>query len=183
MKPVVLVPTPDLLAVVVAGAVRAGRGPTVMVVSDDPAGAAVLDHGTEAELVLVPSEDRAWLTDLASRAVELGSRVIPALVVDVVVDPGYLTWLGGLPPELNIAVPALDDDDARHQLWASLHDSGAGERHHLVDVDGRPALDELAARGQAVVGERMGLLAAGAAGVLAGRMVVANRVWQRSIQA
>jgi hypothetical protein len=155
----------------------------VMVLCEDPAGATVLDHGTEAELVVVPSEDRAWLTAVASRAVELGARVIPALLVDVGVDPGYLTWLGGLPPELNIAVPALDDDDTRRLLWTSLHDSGAGERHHLVDVDGRPALDELATRGQAVVGERLGLLAAGAAGVLAGRMVVANRVWQRSIQA
>ena len=51
-----------------------------------------------------------------------------------------------------------------------------------MDVDGHPALDELSARGGAAVeGDLVGLLAAGAAGVLAGRMVAGNRRWNAQL--
>ena len=52
---------------------------------------------------------------------------------------------------------------------------------HLVDVDGHPALEELAKRGTPVEGDLVGLLAAGAAGVLTGRLVDGNRRWRAQL--
>jgi hypothetical protein len=76
----------------------------------------------------------------------------------------------------NVAVPALEGDQ-RQTVWAALRAAGLEERHQLVEVSGGPALDLLADRGVEV--ESMGrtsaedpsfFLAAGAAGILAGRM-------------
>ena len=59
------------------------------------------------------------------------------------------------------------------------------ERHQLVEVDGRPALAELADRGieprsmgRGVDDDPVYFLAAGAAGVLAGRAAAGNRRWR-----
>jgi hypothetical protein len=87
---------------------------------------------------------------------------------------------------LNVAVPALDDA-ARTRLWDGLRGDRVEERHHLVEVDGRPALEALAALAVAPPHPDAGLatelhgvaaLAAGAAGVLAGRMVAGGRRWR-----
>ena len=80
----------------------------------------------------------------------------------------------------HVAVPALDGAE-REAVWSALRGAGLDERHELVEVDGHPALDRLAERGIEV--ESMGrmppddpafFLAAGAAGVLAGRMAAAR---------
>jgi Protein of unknown function (DUF3866) len=69
-------------------------------------------------------------------------------------------------------------------LWDALRADRLENRHQLVEADGRPALATLADRGVEI--ESMGrtpthdpafFLAAGAAGVLAGRMAVAARSW------
>jgi hypothetical protein len=87
--------------------------------------------------------------------------------------------------QTDVAVPALDDDDQRTAVWDALRDLGAPGRHRPVEVDGRPAIDELEARGVAVrsMGRSVGddpafFLAAGAAGVLAGRLAAGDRRWR-----
>ena len=71
-------------------------------------------------------------------------------------------------------------------MWDALRASGLEERHQLVEVTGGPALDLLADNGIDV--ESMGrkvnddpefFLAAGAAGVLAGRLASGERTWRQ----
>jgi hypothetical protein len=85
----------------------------------------------------------------------------------------------------NVAVPVLDDD-SRDIVWDALRARRLEERHQLVEADGRPALVELERSGIEV--ESMGrtaaedpvfFLAAGAAGVVAGRMAAGSRAWRR----
>ena len=87
---------------------------------------------------------------------------------------------------VHVAVPALADDDQRRQVWDRLREAKLEERHQLVEVTGAPALDRLAEAG--IVADSMGrsvaddpafFLAAGAAGVLAGRMAARGRIWRR----
>ncbi|HXF71562.1 MAG TPA: DUF3866 family protein [Actinomycetota bacterium] len=84
----------------------------------------------------------------------------------------------------SVAVPALEGAE-REAVWAALRGARLEERHQLVEVEGRPALDRLAEAGVTV--RSMGrtaaddpafFLSAGAAGVLAGRMAAANRRWR-----
>jgi Protein of unknown function (DUF3866) len=81
----------------------------------------------------------------------------------------------------NVAVPVLDGP-GRDLVWEALRGLRLEERHQLVEAEGRPAIDELARAG--IVAESMGrrvaddpvfFLAAGAAGVLAGRMAAGSR--------
>lgn len=86
---------------------------------------------------------------------------------------------------VHVAVPVLDDEDRRAVIWDSLRRAGLEDRHQLIEATGQPALDLLAERG--IVTESMGrkipddpefFLAAGAAGVLAGRMASGDRAWR-----
>jgi Protein of unknown function (DUF3866) len=86
----------------------------------------------------------------------------------------------------HVAVPALEGEQ-RETVWAALTEAELEGRHQLVEVTGRPAMDRLAEAG--IGPESMGrgsaedpvfFLAAGAAGVLAGRMAAGDRAWQRS---
>lgn len=86
----------------------------------------------------------------------------------------------------HVAVPMVEDQARRDAVWNDLREAGLEERHQLVEVTGRPALDLLADRGIEV--ESMGrtaeddpefFLAAGAAGVLAGRMAAGDRTWRQ----
>ncbi len=43
----------------------------------------------------------------------------------------------------DVPVPALEDDAQRALIWDALRAAKLEERHQLVEVDGRPALDEL----------------------------------------
>jgi Protein of unknown function (DUF3866) len=83
--------------------------------------------------------------------------------------------------DVNVAVPALDDAH-RAVVWDALRAARLEDRHQLVEADGRPALEEL--RRRSVEVRSMGrspdddpafFLAAGAAGVLAGRMAAGSR--------
>ena len=85
----------------------------------------------------------------------------------------------------DVAVPVLQGRE-RDLVWNSLRERHLEERHQLVEVDGRPALDELERAGVEI--ESMGrtasedpafFLAAGAAGILAGRMAAGSRRWRR----
>jgi hypothetical protein len=81
----------------------------------------------------------------------------------------------------NVAVPVLDDARERDAVWEALRDRKLEERHQLVEVDGRPALaklDELSfdmeSMGRTRKDDPAFFLAAGAAGVLAGRMAAGS---------
>jgi hypothetical protein len=124
----------------------------------------------------------------------LGGRPIAALRVSFA-DPSYrhhgvsphsitvLREVALLP--VHVAVPALDEE-RRGAVWEALKDASLEERHQLVEVAGQPAVDLLVDRG--VEAETMGrgveedpafFLAAGSAGVLAGRMAAGSARWQR----
>lgn len=144
--------------------------------------------------------DTTWgVSGLASgnvlnAAAALGGRPIPALRVSFAdprerhrsVSHHSLTILRDIcRVETNVAVPSLEDPDQRLAVWDALRAAKIEEHHQLVEVDGRPALDELDARGLAV--RSMGrdahddpafFLAAGAAGVLAGRLAAGTRRWR-----
>ncbi len=86
---------------------------------------------------------------------------------------------------VHVAVPALEDEDRRRMIWDSLREVRLEERHQLVETTGRPALDLLAdygleprSMGRGVADDPEFFLAAGAAGVLAGRMAAGNRAWR-----
>jgi Protein of unknown function (DUF3866) len=124
----------------------------------------------------------------------LGGRPIAALRVSFA-DPSYrhhgvsphsitvLREVALLP--VHVAVPALDDEERRGVVWEALKEAALEERHQLVETSGQPALDLLVERG--VRAETMGrglredpafFLAAGAAGVLAGRMAAGTARWR-----
>lgn len=84
----------------------------------------------------------------------------------------------------NVAVPALGGEQ-RDAVWNMLRAARLEDRHQLVEVAGQPALDLLAEHGVEL--ESMGhtptddpalFLAAGAAGILAGRMAAGSRPWR-----
>jgi hypothetical protein len=126
-------------------------------------------------------------------AAALGGRPIPALRVSFAddrerhrgVSHHSLTILSRVcMVQTNVAVPALEEGERREAVWSALREEKIEERHQLVEVGGGPALDELTRRGVEV--RTMGrsadddpefFLAAGAAGVLAGRMAAGDRRW------
>lgn len=125
----------------------------------------------------------------------LGGRPIAALRVNFA-DPAYRHH-GVSPHSLTVlrdvalvpvhaAVPALEDEERRGVLWDSLKGARLEERHQLVEVNGGPALELLRERnvsgqtmGRRIEEEREFFLAAGAAGVLAGRMATGSARWRR----
>jgi hypothetical protein len=124
----------------------------------------------------------------------LGGRPIGALRVSFAdprprhrgVSHHSLTILGRVcGADVHVPVPALADDAERDAIWDALRRARLEDRHHLVEVDGRPALARL--EGDAVDVDSMGrspaddpafFLAAGAAGVLAGRMAAGASAWR-----
>lgn len=78
--------------------------------------------------------------------------------------------------EANVAVPTLEAPE-RHAVWASLREAELEEKHRLVEVLGGPAVDalrgtgvEVTSMGRAFEEDPIFFLAAGGAGILAGRM-------------
>jgi hypothetical protein len=127
-------------------------------------------------------------------AATLGGRPIPALRVSFAdererhraVSHHSLTILADVcKVDVNVPVPVLADAAERAAIWDSLRSRKLEEIHHLIDVDGQPAVDELRDRGIDVRSMGRGIdddpaffVAAGAAGVLAGRMAAENRRWR-----
>jgi hypothetical protein len=124
----------------------------------------------------------------------LGGRPIAALRVSFA-DPSYrhhgvsphsitvLRKVALLP--VHVAVPALDEE-RRGTVWEALKDASLEEHHQLVEVSGQAAVDLLMERG--VEAKTMGrsveedpafFLAAGSAGVLAGRMAAGSARWRQ----
>lgn len=145
--------------------------------------------------------DTTWgVTALAggnalNAAARLGGKPVPALRVSFAdertrhrgVSHHSITILRDVClVETNVPVPALADESQRAAVWQALRDAKLEERHQLVEVDGRPALEELSSRSVEVtsMGRSLGddpafFESAGAAGVLAGRMAAQNRRWRQ----
>lgn len=176
--PAVLVTDPASMPLVLAGIDRAGAAPQVEVrrttTSEVPAGTEVVVEALDE------TEDAAIA---GARLLAEGAR--PLLALDMATDAGLttacLSCLARLPEGLNVPVPVIEDESQRGLVWAALREAGVDERLHPVEVDGRPALDELASRGTPASGDPLALLAAGAAGVLAGRMAAGNRRWRMEL--
>jgi len=166
-------------------AARFAAGAEVIIVGDGPG-----NTGTGTEW---GATDIASAVSLNATAI-LGGRPIAALRVSFadprerhrVVSHHSLTALSrvALQP-VHVAVPVVDDDERRSAIWNTLRDSKLEERHQLVEVNGLPALDLLMDRGVEVesMGRSIGddpefFLAAGAAGILAGRMAVHDQRWR-----
>lgn len=86
----------------------------------------------------------------------------------------------------HVAVPSIQDEERRVAVWSALRSHRLHEKHQLVEATGQPATDLLDRRGISV--RSMGrsfaddpefFLSPGAAGVLAGRMAAADRIWRR----
>jgi hypothetical protein len=85
----------------------------------------------------------------------------------------------------HVAVPVVEDEERRLILWEALRAAKLEERHQLVEATGQPALELLAdagirpeSMGRGVEDDPEFFLAAGAAGVLAGRMASHDRAWR-----
>jgi hypothetical protein len=129
-------------------------------------------------------------------AATLGGRPIPALRVSFAdererhrgVSHHSLTILADVcKVDVNVPVPVLADDEQRAAVWDALRSRKLEDVHHFVDVDGTPAVDELRSRGTDVRTMGRGIeddpaffLAAGAAGILAGRLAAETRRWRQS---
>lgn len=88
---------------------------------------------------------------------------------------------------VDVAVPVVEDQQRRAQVWNALDGAGLPERHQLVEVNGRPALDlldeggiEVRSMGRTPADDPEFFLAAGAAGILAGRMAARSKRWRAS---
>jgi len=164
----------------------------------------------DAELIVVADgpgnlgTDTTWgVSALASghalmAAATLGGRPIPALRVSFAddrerhrgVSHHSLTILADVcKVGVNVPVPVLAQEEQRTTVWDALRSRHLEEVHQLVEVDGQPALEELRARGLDVQTMGRGIdddhaffLAAGAAGVLAGRLATENRRWRQSTE-
>jgi len=85
----------------------------------------------------------------------------------------------------HVVVPALEEE-RRGMVWDALKEARLEERHQLVEVTGQPAVDLLAERdvtvrtmGRTLEEDPEFFMAAGAAGVLAGRMAAGSKQWTR----
>jgi hypothetical protein len=173
--PVVVTVDDSLAPLVEAGARRSGRVPAVAHVTGAEislglrlfesvragAGVIVIGDGTVRHL---------WL----ARA--LGGRPLTALPLQ---HPDALASLfEGLDLDVEVPVPACAEP-MRDHVRSLLAPLALERTHHLVEVDPRPAFDEL---GLDVADADLDRLAAAAAGVLAGRLAVGNRRWQRELE-
>ena len=103
----------------------------------------------------------------------LGGRPLPVVAFD---DPSAAgTMLRGCDVDLDVAFPAVDEP-TRGRLREVADGLGLFTRHHVVEVDPRPAFaDEDATP---IAARSLHALAAAASGVLAGRVAAGNRRWR-----
>jgi Protein of unknown function (DUF3866) len=166
-------------------AARWAVGADVVVVGDGPG-----NTGTDTVWGATAIESAMSLNAVAI----LGGRPVASLRVSFadprdrhrVVSHHSLTALSNVAmAPVHVAVPAMDDEGHRQAVWAALRQAKLDERHQLVEVNGEPALDvlaelgiESASMGREVADDPEFFLAAGAAGVLAGRMASGDRAWR-----
>jgi hypothetical protein len=170
--PVVLLSDARTAPIAIAGIERADREPTVARLDGSaPAlGLALLRaRGAGADVVVVSAADGRHL-DLVR---VLGGRAV--LGLPLADRDAVRSWLGGAELDADIPIPVQARDAVRRAIGPlQLEDV-----HQLVEVDAAPAFD---AAGRGAEGASIAELAAGAAGVLAGRIAVGNRRWRASIE-
>jgi hypothetical protein len=168
--PVVVVLYPALTTIVEAGARRAGRDARIECIPTGPdLGIRLLAARAAGAEVMVLSGGAEPL-----RLVRvLGGRPLAVPPLD---RPSSLAaFLVGLDVDVHVAMPS-GDERLRERGRSLIQPLELEARHHLVEVDPRPAMDELGLdAGAATLDE----LAAGAAGVLSGRVAAANARWRR----
>lgn len=178
----------DLEAVTVFTGLLAARhvvGSDVAVVADGPG-----NTGTGTAWGASDVESAMAL----NAAAILGGRPVAALRVSFAdprerhhgVSHHSITALGQVAMgPVHVAVPAIGDEGRRRVVWNALKEAGLESRHQLVEATGQPGLDVLATKGIEL--ESMGrnaqddpefFLAAGAAGVLGGRMAAGQALWR-----
>jgi hypothetical protein len=166
-------------------AARAAAGADVAIVGDGPGKVGTATKWGASDVASGMSLNAAGI---------LGGRPIAALRLGFG-DPSYRHH--GVSPHsitvlrevalvtAHVVVPALEEE-RRGMVWDALKEARLEERHQLVEVTGQPAVDLLNERGVKV--RTMGrtpeedpefFLAAGAAGVLAGRMAAGSEQWRR----
>jgi hypothetical protein len=174
--PVVVISDASLAPLVEAGARRSGHDPVVASLAGDEASLGlrllgVVSHGADVIVVEDGTMRHLWL----ARA--LGGRPLAALPLD---HPDALASLfEGLDLDVHVPVPACSEP-LRGRIRSLLSPLSLEETHHLVEVDARPAFDEL---GLDVTGADLDRLGAAAAGVLAGRLAAGNHRWRRELDA
>jgi hypothetical protein len=185
--PVVLFAEADLLPSVLAGSRRAGREPTTLELPtvDARTLAAAAAQGVEVAVGVVPVEKLIAALNLVRAR---GGRGVPVLGFLPGTDAPRIAEMSlsflAAPAllDLNVPIPAIEDDARRLAVWDQLRAASLEVHHHLVEVDGTPALEELAGRGNPAPKDPWRALAAGAAGVLAGRLAAANRRWRDPLE-
>ncbi len=90
--------------------------------------------------------------------------------------------------QVNVAVPTLEAPE-RHEVWATLRDAQLERKHRLIEVLGWPAVHRLeeaeiqvTSMGRGLEDDPIFFLAAGGAGILAGRMAAGSEAWQRAVE-
>jgi len=173
--PVVVTVDASLAPLVEAGVRRSGHAPAVahMAGAESSLGFRLLDSvraGAGVIVLVDGTAEHLWL----ARA--LGGRPLAALPLQ---HPDTLAALfEGLDLDVHVPVPACAEP-MRDHVRSLLAPLALERTHHLVEVDPRPAFDEL---GLETADADLDQLAAAAAGVLAGRLAVGNRRWQRELE-
>ena len=173
--PVIILPDPVWSDLATAGALRAGRHPAcARLPGTAPAlGLQMLLAVTGgADIVLVEGGAGPHLR--LARA--LGGR--PLAVLPLPDREAVETMLHGCGLDIHVPVPSLEDPE-RSVVADCLRPLTLEATHHLVEVDPAPAFE------QANVDlDRASLhaRAAGAAGVLAGRLAASNRRWRAQLE-
>ena len=173
--PVIVLPDPVWSDLAIAGVLRAGRHPAcVGLPGEAPAlGLRVLVAVTEgADVVLVEGGAGPHLR--VARA--LGGR--PLAVLPLPDRDAVETTLQGCGLDVLVPVPSLEDPD-RSLVADCLRPLTLEATHHLVEVDPAPAFEQT---GVDLDRASLHARAAGAAGVLAGRLAASNRRWRAQLE-
>lgn len=172
-SPVVVVAGPGGTELARRGALRSGGQPTVLILPGDAPRLGIqllVAHQEGVDVTIVEGGSGSVL----NVARYLGGRPIPALPLAAPDDVGHM--LEGCEVDLDVPVPSLDGE-ARERIAALMAPLALHELHHVVEVDPRPAFDDL---GLPIEGAAPDALTAAAAGVLAGRVSVRSRRWRQA---
>lgn len=172
--PVVVLTVAALDPVVCAGAERAGRASVsrVRAEAELTLGASLLLAARTSEVLVIVGTSRTAATALVvARA--LGGRPLPVVPLDDSEAAAALLedcWV-----DLDVALPSVDGTD-RVSMRRAADALGLFSRHHVVEVDPRPAFREPSSPD--APHSSLTALAAAATGVLAGRIAAGNRRWR-----
>lgn len=90
--------------------------------------------------------------------------------------------------QANVAVPTLEAPE-RHDVWSALRSAELERKHRLIEVLGWPAVHaleeagvQITSMGRSLEDDPIFFLAAGGAGILAGRMAAGTRAWAAEVE-